>query len=352
MHILYQFNEKYAPYAGVSMTSLFENNQAAESICVYILGENLTCESISRFRSLAKDYAVNGRKRELVFVDTSSLVEKMKQLDMPTYRGSYAANMRLFIENLFVTKDASCVDASPAGVPQRLVYLDADTIVTGSLEGLFSTECSIKTVGMVYDTLANHHKYAIGLSEEDGYFNSGVILYDVKKWIDGDFTGKIIDHVKNVRAQYPSPDQDLINVVLRGEITVLPFRYNYQPHLKDYSYKTYMKCFGTKPFYDEAEGNGANPPVILHAFRYLGEFPWHKGNLHPFTAEFDKYLMMSPWKDYVKEESGVGLVMKAEKVMYRVLPKGVFLRIFKIMHAGFYRKADKLSKSGVISGRM
>ena len=42
MNVLYQFNEKYAPYAGVSITSLFENNKNADEICVYILGENLS----------------------------------------------------------------------------------------------------------------------------------------------------------------------------------------------------------------------------------------------------------------------------------------------------------------------
>ena len=39
MNVLYQFNEKYAPYAGVSITSLFENNKNADEICVLYEGE-------------------------------------------------------------------------------------------------------------------------------------------------------------------------------------------------------------------------------------------------------------------------------------------------------------------------
>lgn len=358
MHILYQFNEKYAPFAGVSMTSLFENNKTAESICVYILGENLSAKSLERLNTLAESY---GPGRKMIFVDSSSLIETMKQLNMPTYRGSYAANMRLFVEYLF--------DAEISALPDRLLYLDADTIVCGNLEGLFiennelETEAEseaksgdlaplkIKTLGMVYDTLGCFHKYGIGLTEEDGYYNSGVILYDVKKWIDGKYTEKIIEHVKNVRAQYPSPDQDLLNVVLRGEITPLPIRYNYQPHLKDYSYRTYMKCFKPYPFCGEEEVAKAGA-VILHAFRYLGEFPWHKGNLHPFTEQFDKYLALSPWKDYEKEKSGAGAVMAIEKMLYHILPGFVFLRLFKIMHGRFYKRADRLSKESRISSRM
>lgn len=397
MNILYQFNDKYAPYACVSMTSLFENNKAAQAICVYILGEELSEESVRRLKSLAGNYG-----RRLVFVDTKELVEKMKSLGMPTYRGSYAANMRLFVDYLFEEGKGKCADdgsletADKCGEfegenrPSRLLYLDADTIVTGSLEKLFGNEddsivtegpeklfgndadtinmdetgrivdasannygTKIKTLGMVYDTLSNFHKYSIGLSEKDGYYNSGVILIDVDKWIEGRFSEKIVDHVKNVRAQYPSPDQDLINIVLQGEITTLPFEYNFQPHLRDYSYSAFTGRFKPAPFYSKAEVESANSkPVILHAFRYLGEFPWHKGNCHPFNDEFDKYLALSSWSDYEKKDSGAGFVMKTEQILYHILPKGMFLAIFKIMHGRFYKKADKMSKKSMISSRM
>ena len=52
MDILYQFNEKYAPYAGASITSLFINNSQAEEIVVWILGEELSADSISRLERL------------------------------------------------------------------------------------------------------------------------------------------------------------------------------------------------------------------------------------------------------------------------------------------------------------
>lgn len=340
MDILYQFNEKYAPFAGVSMTSLFENNKAASDICVYVLGEELSDDSQGRLKALADKYG-----RRVIFADTAELVKKMKDLNMPTYRGSYAANMRLFVDYLFEEKGGVCTR------PSRLLYLDADTIVTAGLEELFDTP--IDTLGMVYDTLGNFHKYGIGLAKEEGYYNSGVILYDVDKWIDGRFSEKIAEHVKNVRAQYPSPDQDLINVVIRDKITPIPFKYNFQPHLRDYSYENYIKCFMPHPFYDKAEVNDSNEnPVILHAFRYLGEFPWHKKNAHPFNDEFDKYLAMSTFSDYVKESSGAGFVMKTEQVMYKMLPKAVFLRIFMVMHKRFYIKADKMSQKNQIFGRM
>ena len=360
MDILYQFNEKYAPYAAVSMTSLFENNKSAENICVYVLCEEVTEDSKERLSALSQSY-----NRQIVFIDTAFLICKMKELNMPTYRGSYAANMRLFVDYIFENVSADdfaggnlrCSDKSEGAgetgaiIPKRLLYLDADTIVTADLSGLFEYE--IKTLGMVYDLLGNAHKYEIGLTKESGYYNSGVILYDVDKWISEGFTGKIIEHVKNVRAQYPSPDQDLLNVVLKDEITPLPFEYNFQPHLRDFAYESFMKCFNPTPFYSAKQVAAANKnPVILHAYRYLGEFPWHKDNLHPFRKKFDVYLAISTFNDYVKLPSGGGIVVKTEKLLYKKLPRDIFLRVFKLMHGLFYRRADKLSKSGKISSKM
>ena len=353
MNILYQFNEKYAPYAGVSMTSLFENNKAAKFICVYILGENLSSDSAEKINRLCQEY-----NREVVFVDTSALVDKMKSINMPTYRGSYAANMRLFVSDIVENVSGDCDRTGVAGrdiketgvnkVDNRLLYLDADTIVTGDLTQMYTSE--IKTLGMVYDTLGCQHKYEIGLEADEGYYNSGVILYDLDKWKNKNFTEKIIDHVINVRAQYPSPDQDLINVVVRDEITPIPFENNFQPHLRDYGYISFMKAFNLSPFYSGSEVSKANAnPTIMHAFRYIGEFPWHKGNVHPFNREFDKYLKLSPWSDYIKLPSDSGMVMKIEKILYRLLPKVAFLKIFTMAHRRFYMNANKKSEKNEIS---
>lgn len=356
MNILYQFNEKYVPYAGVSMTSLFDNNKNIDRIDIYVLGEGLEPESIEKFYQLANEYSnIVGKVRQIHFLDTDELVEKMKKLKMPTYRGSYAANMRLFVSNILDSIQESKMhtqeEMDSANKDRRLLYLDADTIITGSLEEMYNSK--IKTLGMVYDTLGCQHKYEIGLESQDGYYNSGVILYDLDKWEEGQFTDKIVDHVTNVRAQYPSPDQDLINVVVRDEICPLPVGCNFQPHLRDYSYIAFMKAFRPHPFYSGEDVAKANAkPIILHAFRYIGEFPWHKGNLHPFNREFDKYLKLSPWNDYVKKASDTGVALKVEKLLYEMLPRGIFLGIFTFAHKAFYGNANKKSEKNVISKAM
>lgn len=324
LNILYQFNDKYAPYAGASITSLLENNKHLDEIQIYILGEDLTEFSCSRFRSLSAQYG-----RKLSFVRTENLIALMKEMHMPSYRGSYAANMRLFLS--FILDEE--ID--------RLLYLDADTVVTGKLDRLIDIDMGEHPIAMCMDSLVRRHKVRLGFDMADFYYNSGVILFSMKKWREKRCSERIADHVKNVRAWYASPDQDLINVVLKGEIMKLSPRYNIQPAYLAFSLRSYFQTFGGKGFYTPEEMRAAlTSPVIYHFFRFVGEFPWHKNNVHPDNDLFDKYIALSPWNDYVKQPADNSLLLKFEKFLYKRLPRSLFIRLFRIAYEDFIKKAN------------
>ncbi len=336
LDLLYQINEKYAPYCGASLASVFENNKHLESIRVYILGEKLSMTSEARFRELAAKYG-----RQLNFVKTEPLMLMMKKLGMPAYRGSYAANMRLFLS--YVIGDD--VD--------RLLYLDADTIVTGALDELISMPMEGHPIAMALDSLVRLHRERLGFTSADYYYNSGVILFSMKEWRAHHCSERIANHVKNVRAWYPSPDQDLLNVVLKGEILKLSPRYNIQPIYIAFGVKDYFKTFGARGFYSQKDIQMAlSDPCIYHFFRFVGEFPWHKGNVHPDNDLFDKYIALSPWKDYVKQPAENGVVLKMEKVLYANCPKCIFIKIFRLAYEQFIYKANKDSMRHKINKTM
>ena len=90
MNILYQCNDNYAPYCGVSITSLFENNKHIEDISVFILSDDMSHENQSKFMLLAEEYG-----RKIVIVDSNPLNKKLEQLGIPMYRGSYSTNFKL-----------------------------------------------------------------------------------------------------------------------------------------------------------------------------------------------------------------------------------------------------------------
>ena len=83
-------------------------------------------------------------------------------------------------------------------------------------------------------------------------------------------------------------------------------------------------------------------PGIFHFFRYLGQFPWHKDSLHPNKEQFDFYMDKSLWKDYKREPTEQNdFVFQMERMLYRVLPKSIFILIFKIGYEIFMWKSNK-----------
>ena len=85
LNVIYQFNEKYVPYAGVSMTSLLVNNKDADAINIYVLGEGLSDESVGMIKGLVEWY-----DRNVFFPDTFPLLERFRDMGMIPYRGAYS----------------------------------------------------------------------------------------------------------------------------------------------------------------------------------------------------------------------------------------------------------------------
>ena len=326
-NILYQFNEKYAPYAGVSITSLFENNKNAQDITVYILGEELSDDSKDKLAGLGDKY-----KRTIIFKETSEVIDRMKQWGIPAYRGSYAANLRLLLP-FFLEDDM-----------ERILYLDSDTVINTTLDELYGIDMGESALGMVIDSLGHKYKLSIGFEGCDRYYNSGVILFDLNNWRKNEWTEKIIEHIKDGNTAYGSPDQDLLNVVCKGNIKCIDLKYNMQPVHLVFSTKDYFRHYPREAYYSREQiDNAVKHVVVYHFFRFLGEFPWHKGNLHPDNDIFDKYLALSPWKDYQKQKSEGGIAMKIERILFRILPKSIFLMIFSLFHSLYTQKRAEIS---------
>lgn len=330
LDVLYQFNNKYAPYAGVSMMSLFESNRHFDKLTVHVFddcSDPITDENRALFAELAKIYG-----RTIKVYDTSHLVQLMKDEKIPTYRGSYAANMRMFFSRV-LNESIS-----------RLLYMDSDTLIVNKLDELVTIDLQDNYVGMIRDSVGNSHKKDIGLGDADDYYNSGVILFDVKKWENESCEQKILDHVRNRRANYPAPDQDLLNVVLHGNIKTLNLKYNFQPHHSRFDASLFMNVFKCNPYYSINEIKAAAlSPIILHCFRFIGTFPWHANNIHPYTSLWDEYLERSPWKNYQKCPAKLGIANKIQIVLYRYFPAVFYLWIFSKVHKLYLKQANKAS---------
>ena len=101
---------------------------------------------------------------------------------------------------------------------KKILYLDIDTLIRGSLDALYNADLQGNPLGMV-----------MGVVPEYGY-NSGVILFDLDKIRSiPNIQEKLIDHLKKYAINYFLPDQTTINRFYAGKITNLEFKYNYPP---------------------------------------------------------------------------------------------------------------------------
>ncbi len=324
INVIYQFNEKYVPYAGVSMTSLLVNNSDVEILNIYVLGEGITGKSRELLEQTVSKYG-----KRIHFPETSDLIEKFKDMGMIPYRGAYSVYLRLFFTEIINLSG------------KKAVYLDSDTIVDGSLLPLVNYDLKGKSTGMVLESIRDNYKIMIGMKPDSEYYNSGVILFDVDKWTENRYCDRIVDHIRSVRNSYIG-DQDFLNIVCEGDVCRLSLTYNFQPLHGRYTVKEYLRAYRFGEYYSVDEINDANNnAVIYHCYRWLGEFPWNKGNLHPFSDKFDKYLELSLWSGCSKEKANIGMILQIEKLLYRLMPKSVFIKVFKIAHEIMLRRAER-----------
>lgn len=307
MNIVYASNDCYVKHLAVSMCSLFDNNQHAEKITVYILSVNISNENISKLKGIADQF-----KRELVVCDMSDLKQKLG-FNVDTGGFDISTLSRLFIASIMPEQ----VD--------RAIYLDCDTVIAGDLLGMWNQDLGECSVAMVMEpTVPLQIKQEIGVAKKESYYNAGVLLIDVAKWRRENTQKRLLDYYKSKGGKLFACDQDTINGALRNEIKSLPPCYNFFTNFKYFRYGQLTRMVPdyaqfTKEEYQNAQKN----PVVIH---YLGdERPWKNGNYNPYRNYYEKYLDKTPWKDSPKE-TGMEMYLFGYHILNILTPIVPFLR--------------------------
>ncbi|QIB32601.1 glycosyltransferase family 8 protein [Ancylobacter pratisalsi] len=119
----------------------------------------------------------------------------------------------------------------------RLLYIDCDTLVNGSLAPLAEIDMQGHALAAVDDiALQVPERHAkrnldIGLPADMRYFNSGVLLIDLEAWRHQRISERVIEFV-DAHPELPMMDQDALNGALRGDWLALDERWNMHRRLK------------------------------------------------------------------------------------------------------------------------
>lgn len=302
MNVVYASNDNYARHLAVSLCSLLEHNRKAREINIYILSMGLSGLTGERLLKIAESFG-----RKLTVIEMGDLKERFSgKVDTGGFDLSIMA--RLFI-GAVLPKEAG-----------RVLYLDCDTVVLGSLKGLWEMELGPFMLGAVMEpTIYPLIKTQIGLDPEAPYFNSGVLLIDMKRWREENAQKKLLDFYRLMGGKLFAGDQDTINGALKGRIKSLSPRYNFFTNYRYFRYRHLVRLspvYGTIPENDFKEA-GRNP-AILH---FMGdERPWKQGNLNHYRRAYEGYLGRTPWAGTPKEK-GSRLYM----AVYHLMDYATFL---------------------------
>jgi len=311
LDVLYQFDENYAPFAGVSLTTLFKNNQEIEHLTVYLAAVNISDKNRELLDRLAQQY-----NRELVYIRVEELFREIEKLKMGSWNGSQATWMKMFV-----------MDEIPEKV-DKLLYIDSDTLIRGSLMELTELDMGAYPVAAVIDSISPASSERLGLPGP--YFNAGVIYFNLKYWREHGIQKHMLEHLKRNISRYPVNDQDLLNDYFNKRIMRMSPCFNFQGIHYIYRDNAYFHILNWPEgcYYDKNEVAKAREDVrIMHFFRFCGEYPWQPGNVHPCKLFYEQERANSLWKEYHCPPKPLKMIYRLERILYRVLPQRMFLRL-------------------------
>lgn len=207
--IFFSVNDAYVPYLGVTIYSILENASLEYEYDIHILHSGISEYNCVRLEALADE------KTSIECVNVSENLGNKNFYGGPvaaTKHISKEAFYRLLIPEIFPEYD-------------KVIYLDCDLIVCGDIAELYETDLQGKTIGAVY-SVEHWGENGPVLPNDDPHewFNSGVMLIDVKRYLENGFVERCIEEMKH--KIFNVVDQDLLRLVCYGETTYLPYEWN------------------------------------------------------------------------------------------------------------------------------
>lgn len=290
INVVYTLNNSFVPQVAASIESILCNKEIADEIEVYLIGENISDKNMGKL-----NHQVNKFQQKVHFIPLQQL-STLIGFEFDTGGWNQIVLARLFLDKLL-----------PEDV-EKVIYLDGDTIIRGSLRKLWETDLSEAVIAMAPEPTVNKkRKNFLGLNTEP-YCNAGILLINLNLWKNESYEKKILDYYKKNNGKLFANDQDALNAVLKDSRIILSPTYNYFNVYDQYSYSYLKKLIYPAKFISKEEFLKVKQnPTIIH---YLGEErPWRVGNKHRFKKDFENSLYSSGWSD-MKFEKGWELYFK------------------------------------------
>ena len=266
MFLLTTLDQNYLPQLQVLLTSLSVNNPG-ETFALFLLHSTIPDDALAAVQRQCDSY---GYAFSPIRVDDSLFREAPVTRQYPKEMYYRLLAPRLLPEHI-----------------QRVIYLDPDTLVINPIRPLWETDmkgCMFAAAAHTGKTELANNVNRLRLGTDHDYYNSGVLLMDLRRCREEISPGELFDFVREHRHELFMPDQDLLNAMYGDRI--LPLNdavWNYDAR----NYNNYMLRSAGEQNARWVMDNTA----ILH---YCGKAkPWKPNYIYRFGMLYLHYTSLS-----------------------------------------------------------
>jgi lipopolysaccharide biosynthesis glycosyltransferase len=306
--VLMCINARYAQHAAVCLVSLLENNRDS---CFDIV--IATTEALGEEETKLRDSLASYRNCTL----TIKLFTAPPRVNLPVTKSRYSIDTytRLWAAEFFPQET------------DKILYLDADMVVVGDVRELWDTDLAGRIVAAATIPRSERCR-ALGIPEQYGYFNAGVLLIDLARWRSERLHDHLLAYIADNPDKIVDVDQDVLNACLYLRRLPLPYIWN----------AIVLFFFDYFPLGISAEELRTIQENARIIHFNSDSKPWHYLCRHPRRAEYWKYLEKTAWRNFVPEDKtavnwlkkhvGPWLPEEMRKRLKNVIRKGqVWVRI-------------------------
>ena len=257
INIAFSCNNKWVDKLAVTILSILKHADILDNYKFYILDGGITQENKQKLAKIKSK-----TKFEIEYLKVNREIFSNVPL-----------NNFFTIENYFRLKLPSLINVN------KILYLDIDIAVRKNISDLYNTDLDNYYASAVIDESAYYKKFH--KLNIQNYFNSGVLLLNLKKIREDNLEEKFFDFIKYNSDKICWVDQCVLNAVFNENVMFLDKIYNFQH--SDFLPDTDKKYKKLK-----------NNIVIVHFV--TSRKPWNFEKSLNFVLEYYYYYLQTPFR--------------------------------------------------------
>lgn len=292
MNIVLTFDNQYCQHAATVIASMCINNPGAHYF--FLISDYISNENQIKIKQ-----QIHKANSQVQFI----FINKNLITFFPIGKGtantyiSLAAYYRLFLCELLPKET------------ERVLYVDCDIVVNGSLKDLWNWKFSPKACIAALEEqekLKNDRTKILQYPIKYSYFNSGVMLINLTEMRQVYSASEAIRYIEEKTNIIKYHDQDVLNFFFHDKKDFFPLKYNVMD--------IYLLRRAQLPQRYTHEIASLRNPTIIH---FSGPIkPWFKECNHPYKELYYYYLSKTEWNGYTPQFKYQGI---KERLKYLVI---------------------------------